>query len=316
MQVTQASKTDCAEPLLRIAVGIATSGRPQILAETLVELVGQSRPPARVLVLYGQDSDVEDLPLRFPQFLFLKSTGGLCEKRNRILDMLRDGPLEGSWPAAELLLFMDDDFLLDSDYLRVTEEAFRRDRRLVGATGRVSADGATGPGLTVEQGRVAMARARRSARRTDAPRPAFNTYGCNMTFRLEAVFAHGLRFDQKLPAYAWYEDIDFSRRLLPYGSLMLLPGALGVHLGAKVGRVSGAKLGYSQVANPVYLWRKGSFPLAHTLRSIARNFLANAVRSLKPEGYVDRRGRLRGNLVALADLLRGRVDPGRMAHMR
>jgi hypothetical protein len=45
---------------------------------------------------------------------------------------------------------------------------------------------------------------------------------------------------------------------------------------------------------------------------IARNLVANAVRSLRPEPWVDRRGRLRGNVLAVADLVRGRLDPRRV----
>ena len=36
------------------------------------------------------------------------------------------------------------------------------------------------------------------------------------------------------------------------------------------------------------------------------------LRSLAPEPWVDRRGRLRGNLIAIADLLRGRMHPLRV----
>jgi hypothetical protein len=38
----------------------------------------------------------------------------------------------------------------------------------------------------------------------------------------------------------------------------------------------------------------------------------NIVHAPRPEPYVDRRGRLRGNLLALADLLRARMAPERV----
>ena len=290
---------------LRIAVGIATKGRAPVLRETLNDLEQQTLVPQQVLVLYGTPTDVDQLPSAFPRVRFLQAGGGLCEKRNRILDEVAD---------ADLILYMDDDFLLDPNYLTVTEEAFRRDNGMVAATGAVLADGARGPGLSVEQGRRALARA--GKRRREHPRAAFNAYGCNMTFRISTIRAHGLRFDEQLPAYGWYEDIDFSRRLGKHGALLALPGATGVHLGVKAGRVSGRRLGYSQVANPAYLWRKGSFPLGNTVRSIGRNFVANLFRSLRPEPYVDRRGRLRGNLLAFGDLLRGRMHPSRIRGMQ
>ena len=70
--------------------------------------------------------------------------------------------------------------------------------------------------------------------------------------------------------------------------------------GIKAGRVSGKRFGYSQVVNPVYLIRKGTIPRASRCRLMARNLAANLVRSLRPEPYIDRRGRLRGNVLAPA----------------
>ncbi len=294
---------------LRIAVGIATSGRPAILAETLADLAHQTLQPTQVLVLYGKSEDVGDLPTLYPAYVFAAATGGLCEKRNRILDATAD---------ADLLFFMDDDFYLDPGYLQVMERAFREDSHMVAASGRVLADGAKGPGLSPAEARAALADGEKGSgqRGVNPPEPSFNTYGCNMAFRLSTIRRHSLRFDEQLPAYGWYEDIDFSRRIARFGSMMLLRDACGVHLGAKVGRVSGRKLGYSQVANPVYLAQKGSFPWDHALRSIGRNCLANLVRSLTPESYVDRRGRLIGNLLAFRDLLQRRMHPTRILAMR
>ncbi len=292
---------------LRIAVGIATTGRAAILGETLALLLGQSLPPSSIYILYSQPSDIEGLPGRFPACRFYPSTGGCCEKRNRVLDQAAD---------AELVFFMDDDFLLHRDYLAVTEAAFRQDPALAASTGLVLADGARGPGLSVSEGLATLSRGSQFGSRSAEPQPTFNTYGCNMAFRLATVREHDIRFDERLPAYAWYEDIDFSRRLARFGRMRKLPGAMGVHLGAKVGRVSGLRLGYSQVANPIYLSRKGSFPWNHTVRSVGRNTLSNLVRSLAPEAYVDRRGRLRGNLLAFADLLRGQLLPDRILRLR
>ena len=44
---------------------------------------------------------------------------------------------------------------------------------------------------------------------------------------------------------------------------------------------------------------------------LARNLIANASRSLAPEAYIDRVGRLRGNLQGLFDVLTGRDQPER-----
>jgi hypothetical protein len=71
-------------------------------------------------------------------------------------------------------------------------------------------------------------------------------------------------------------------------------------------------LGYSQIANAVYLARKGTVPRSHLAHLVVKNLLSNSLRSLRPEPFVDRRGRLLGNILALADLVRGRISPERI----
>jgi hypothetical protein len=91
--------------------------------------------------------------------------------------------------------------------------------------------------------------------------------------------------------------------------VVCVPEIRGVHLGLKAGRVSGDRLGYSQVVNPIYLIRKGSVPASFALPLMFRNLAANLARSFWPEAWVDRRGRLRGNLLALCHVLTGRIEP-------
>jgi GT2 family glycosyltransferase len=213
-----------------------------------------------------------------------------------------------------VVLFLDDDFLPAPDYLAVTEGVFAARPDAAVTDGTVIADGAKGPGLTVAQGRALLAADRLPADAM-ACAPHFNGYGCNMAVRMATVRAHGLRFDEALPLYAWYEDIDFTRRLGRHGAILRLQGARGVHLGVKSGRVPGRRLGYSQVANPIYLARKGSFPWSHALPSALRHLAMNAARVAWPEPHVDRAGRLGGNLLAVWDLLRGRASPERVLEL-
>ena len=132
-----------------------------------------------------------------------------------------------------------------------------------------------------------------------------------MATRLAPMRAHDIRFDERLPLYGWQEDVDFSRRLAAHGTVVRLDAATGVHLGTKSGRTAGIRLGYSQVANPIYLTRKRcGYPVKRALEHIAKNMASNVVRSPWPEPFVDRVGRLRGNLLALRDLATGRARPG------
>lgn len=287
---------------MKIAIGIATRGRPAILAEVLQELDRQTRAPDRILVCHVTESDVAGLPERFPGVEFLTTQAGLPRQRNRILDAIGN---------CDAVLFLDDDFIAAPRWLEALEAVLTARPDCVVATGTVIADGAKGPGLTPDEARDILA--------TDTPpesllgaEPHFNGYGCNMALRLAPLREHDLRFDEKLPLYGWYEDLDLTRRMLPYGGILRLSGARGVHLGVKQGRVPGLRLGYSQVVNPIYLARKGSYPWSHALRSAGRHCLINLLRSPMPEPEVDRWGRFRGNLLGLIDLATGRADPERI----
>ncbi|PZW48340.1 GT2 family glycosyltransferase [Humitalea rosea] len=290
---------------MRIALGIATRGRPGILAEVLAELAQQTRPPDRILVCHVGPEDVADLPARHPEVLFLTAPAGLPRQRNAILDAAED---------CDLVLFLDDDFLAAPAFLAAVEAVALARPDAVVLTGTVLADGAKGPGLSLAEGRAILAADSYDGGIADAV-PHFNGYGCNMAFRMAPMRAHGIRVDEALPAYAWYEDIDVSRRLGAHGAILRLAGARGVHLGVKIGRTPGLKLGYSQVVNPVYLARKGSFPWSHALPSAGRHCLINLLRSARPEAHVDRWGRFRGNMLGVWELVTGRASPGRILEL-
>jgi len=290
---------------MRIAIGIATRGRAAILGEVLAELALQTRLPDRIIVCHVTPDDVTGLPERFPDVVFLGAPAGLPRQRNAILDAAGD---------CDAVLFLDDDFLCAPDYLSVTERVLEAHPDCVVTTGTVLADGAKGPGISVADGRAEID-SDHYAGDALAVAPHFNGYGCNMALRLAPMRANGLRFDEQLPLYGWYEDLDLTRRLGAHGRILRLAGARGVHLGTKAGRVPGIRLGYSQVANVIYLARKGSYPWNRALRSAARNMAMNLVRSLKPEPWVDRSGRLKGNLIALGDLLRGSMHPMRVMEL-
>ena len=291
---------------LKIAVGIATRGRPEVLADTISDLDGQDRKADHIVVAYADVKDIGAAPARFPDVVFIQSALGLTRQRNAILDQTR---------SADILVFLDDDFYVDHRYLANTERFFAAREDVVVSTGRVLADGIGGPGLKYAEAKAILSAQLPEQHNRQRPNVVFNAYGCNMCIRLAPVQMHHLRFDEQLPLYGWYEDVDFSRQLARFGTVMHMPDALGVHLGAKSGRTSGVRLGYSQIANPIYLLEKGTFPWSHMIYSITVRFLKNIAMSVRPESYVDRRGRLRGNLLGLRDLMTGELNPARVLNL-
>ena len=283
---------------MKLVVIVPTYGRKAQVARLLRQLEAQSRAPDEVIVTAPDETHVE--PYEGQNFLTSRVFGrtGLSTQRNTALAVALD--------RFDIITFFDDDFIPADDYLARVVEAFERNPDFAVVMGRVVADGAKSAGLDWETGLAAL----RSAKaEPGAPQVVdhVGAYGCNMSIRSSVV--GDLRFDERLPLYGWQEDIDFSSQLRRRGRVVCLPALLGVHLGVKSGRVSGVRFGYSQVMNPIYLIRKGSVPARFALELMARNLIANLVKSLWPEPHVDRRGRLKGNLLAACHVAMNRIEP-------
>jgi hypothetical protein len=55
--------------------------------------------------------------------------------------------------------------------------------------------------------------------------------------------------------------------------------------------------------------------LSYALQLMSRNFIANHAKAFFPEPWMDRVGRVKGNWVALWDLVTGKLDPERILAM-
>lgn len=288
--------------MLRVAIVIASKGRPVELARWGDHCARQTVAPAALIYSI---TDPSDLPKGFDDDRARIVTGakGSAHQRNTGLDMV---PTD-----ADIVAFFDDDYIPSRRCIEGIVMAFEADPALVGMSGRLLADGINNAGIGYDE---AMAMIDAFDAEDTAPdlsaTPVIGTYGCNMAFRRSKIA--DLRFDERLPLYAWQEDVDFSNRLRPRGRIMRSNACVGVHQGVKRGRSPGYQLGYSQIANPLYLIRKGTMPVSAALWLMARNLMSNHVKSLRPEPWIDRSGRVAGNWRAFADLATGRLSPERI----
>jgi hypothetical protein len=290
---------------VRIAVAIATAGRRDFVTGVVTRIAAQTRAPDFIAVCPARPEDIDRPALAAMGVRFAEGPIGLCAQRNALLRHLVD---------ADIVLFLDDDFVTAPEYVERCVALFQQHPDVVMATGAVIADGILGPGLTFAEADT-LVDADRPPPDADRLEEVYNGYGCNMAIRMAPVRAAGLLFDENLPFYGWLEDVDFSRRLAEHGRIVRTEACRGVHMGVKRGRSPGTRLGYSQIANPVYMWRKGTLTASRACAQMVRNLAANLSKSLKPEPWVDRGGRTRGNLLALSDLLRGRIAPQRAAEL-
>jgi glycosyltransferase involved in cell wall biosynthesis len=289
---------------LKVCLIFATRGRAELLKHVVASVDLQTVKPDLIIVSCVSDEDVGNLASQ-PGILLIKGKPGLPVQRNNALNHVP--------PDFDVVIFLDDDFLMHSRWISETLKAMDGDPSIACITGTVLADGIHGPGYSFEEGQAILAGTREIPERMTAV-PAGGPYGCNMAFRASSIA--GLRFDERLVLYGWQEDRDFGGQIRNLGGRVVrVNTALGVHLGVKRGRVSGRKFGYSQVINPLYLVRKDTMPLRDALDHVLRNVASNMVRSIAPEPWVDRRGRLRGNLIGLWDFVRGRLTPERAAKL-
>ncbi|WP_213770690.1 glycosyltransferase family 1 protein [Bradyrhizobium sp. dw_78] len=293
------------QPLPTVAVVIATLGRPQIVTATVKHLLEtQTLKPATVIVSCVVREDAGEAA-NLPVVTVVTGRPGLPAQRNTALAALPAG--------IDVVVFFDDDFVADADWLAVAAKTFRDEPQVVAFTGHVLADDIKGPGLSFDDALRILSTADRST--SWSRLEPYSPYGCNMAFRLSAI--GDLKFDERLVLYGWLEDRDFSAALAKRGGQSIkCAAACGVHMGVKSGRVSGDRLGYSQIVNPIYMLRKGTMSSGRVSGQLLRNIASNVWGSVRPEPFIDRRGRLRGNLRGLADVVRGRVEPERAMAIR
>ncbi|MEL6569453.1 MAG: glycosyltransferase family 2 protein [Pseudomonadota bacterium] len=300
------------EQNIRLAVVICTIGRPECVQPMLGYLRGQTRRPDRIVFAVTRSEDVGIDPggeaTLGSDVEVVYGPKGLPKQRNVGLDAVSG--------AYDLLVFFDDDYVPSRNALAGIEAAFDLWPDVNGMTGDLIADGIHGAGFTAAQAEKMVATYDSHTKTpTEGRVPVVirdglaGLYGCNMAYRVSALGS--ARFDEALPLYGWQEDIDFAAQIP--GGRIKTDAFAGVHRGAKSGReTAGRRLGYSQLANTWYLVRKGTMKPRFALRLGVRNFAANHIKMLRPEPWVDRKGRARGNWLALWDIMRGRADPGRI----
>lgn len=298
---------------------IATKGRSECLPPLLNWLGKQTLAPQTVVVVGTQESDVAtargvSLGPATDLRILISARPGLCIQRNVGLDALRGlGKLGADADPDSIVAFFDDDFRPAPDWLAECARLMTNSGSVAAVSGRVLADGVHGTPLDETDVDAYFSGAKSPEPHWasgDEARELGSMYGCNMAFR-SIVFSSS-RFDENLPLYGWQEDQDMTGQARKWGRTMYHPKCRGVHLGSKSARVSGVRFGYSQIANPLYLVNKGTMSRRKTTQFVAKHLVANTVRSVTSRQVVDYPGRLKGNLLAIVDVVRGCCHPTRI----
>jgi GT2 family glycosyltransferase len=292
--------------VMRTAIVISSVNRPDILHDTVAALTKQKSSPISIILSLCDSHSVLDETARLPLVRVVHGSRGLTTQRNT---GFRDLP-----PAAKYVLFLDDDIELAPNYLESMEQLLDRKLTIAVASGVSAKDGLRLARALTRDEAVSAVLNHRCDSRTET---AEGAYGCNMFVRRSVLDT--IRFDERLPLDSWLEDYDFSVRCRGSGEVVWNLETCVAHIGAqRVARERGILVGYSQIANPYYLWQKGVIPsfgklLGKFWLPALRVTIRGMVHGKPPwNAVLDYRGRMYGNARALADAGCFRLRPERI----
>jgi GT2 family glycosyltransferase len=229
-----------------ISVVVPTKNRPEETARMLRSLRAQPTQPLEVIVVDQSTPAYRLEP--FPELVHLHDPAirGLTAARNHGARRSR----------GDVILFIDDDVVFETDCVRAIARAFAERKDLVGAQCAIHNPWDDAP-LSLydvsthifEHGFFNSRPIRR--RRETVPRLID---GLASAYRRELVCREG--FDEKLPGYGLAEDWDFTKRAMRYGALTVVPEARVQHLHSPKNRPDAIDYARLRRTNILYLYRK------------------------------------------------------------
>lgn len=249
---------------LRVSVIVPTYNRPDSLANALRSIAGQNRKPDEVIVVDDGESDVASLESHLLgtgiRFLHVrKDLRGLCRSRNFGIRA----------SAGDIIVFIDDDIVMDPGYLAGFLDVFESDpaHHIGGLSGRIRRykNGVLLPEDHEESwdqrlgrlfflspkagGRVTLAGFRKSCLWPTGRVPVEFLQGGNMALRREVFLEHS--FDEDLDrdsgGYSLGEDVHFSYPLRLRWKMLSIESASCEHRHEGGGRPDAYKMAKMRV---------------------------------------------------------------------
>jgi GT2 family glycosyltransferase len=279
---------------------ICSTGRPQILHETLISIQHLEPGLSSVYVSVAADSDVLEKSLALPGVKCLIAPRGAASQRNAALRALQSTP--------EIIFFFDDDIEVAPNHVAAYAKCFQSDQNIVLATAVDLRPGITN--IAREDAKLIIKSVRSSNQEADSYRDFSTAYGASMAVR--RTILGRVWFDENLPLYSFLEDYDFALSCRAFGRCVLVRSAKYVHLEPSAGRVSNTRRGYSEVVNAFYIARKHGMGLRLRMILGCLRRTARSITSIPRDGPT----RFRGHVKGWKDVLLGNSDPRKVLELR
>jgi GT2 family glycosyltransferase len=273
-----------------LSIIIATNKRPDSMKELYNNLKLQELMPNEVIIV--DSSNTRDINYSWFQSNWeLKEIYNveptLPKQRNIGISMLNN--------KSDIIIFLDDDVLLDNDYLKNINKIYEDDKinEIAGVGGFViGQDENFKPFQTnpiIKNGHQLY--------------NIKTLYGCNMSYRKQVV--DKIKFDENLLLYAFLEDKDYSLSANQYGLVVRTKEATLKHLRVPTSRISESKFGFAIVGNNYYVMNKHNCFKLKIFFTVMKLVIFALVNSIL---YKSKRTRFKGSYTAFKQIISGNFD--------
>ncbi len=247
---------------MNVSVIIPTKQRPESLLRCIKSIASQSRLPNEIVVVDATDKHNRELEKKLISecknisLIYLNTSSGINYQRN----------IGARRSSGEILIYLDDDVVLDIDYIKFMLEIFETDPIVGGVTGKINNFqdkkllgtssiirrmlwlSKFGNGRFTSYGYV-----RRLDKNDDMCVVEFMPGGC---MAIKKNIWRAILFDEKLKGYSLCDDEDFSYRVSRKHKIIFTPYAKLDHLQAGIGRPNKRGMDTLLLINRYYLFRK------------------------------------------------------------
>lgn len=317
----------CQKLMPGLAVAVCTYQRAASLARFLNSLWLQDRLPDELIVVdASSDIDTEKEVLRrwlegpvATRKIYCRVTGnlrGLTRQRNLALKLC----------SREIVVFFDDDIVLDPGCLRAMEAPMLTDQTVVGV-GSYLRNEDRNPGYRWQLLRLAgavpdltpgkytrsgLSIPLRLLQPTQDLLQVDRLQGCCMAWR--SSVAQRLGFNEQFNGYCQAEDLEFSCRAAKYGKLLIGTKATALHLQEPSGRPDQMRLGRMEVLNRYLVHRTAL--TNRSWRDVLRFAYAQSLFNTIHAVSLLARGRVRDGFYYAAGLMQGIYDVSKLSKKR